>query len=288
MAASDDLRVLAEQESGNTDPRIAQKAKSISLNLSNRDYENGTAKADDVFRNAEIVLTSGTQLNPSILTAVAQVIENLDRHDEKDLALQLAKKVEESFRNHEEPQLALNAWQLHAQRTTEMKDIIGLIQPDPSAPIDPAQAKVAINALMNKIPSPWTSFFLVQAAIQLEYSDQPLIAKELIDVAQTQIANLKNVEARAELALNCEQFQKRLGIINKPLDLFLKSRKPLWKTYVSNSDKPDERGFQTAIAKAIGISAIPFIAIIGKDGNVAGIHVRGPKIESKVAELLAL
>ena len=356
VAASDDLRVLAEQESGNTDPRIAQKAKSISLNLSNRDYENGTAKADDVFRNAEIVLTSGTQLNPSILTAVAQVIENLDRHDEKDLALQLAKKVEESFRNHEEPQLALNAWQLHAQRTTEMKDIIGLIQPDPSAPIDPAQAKVAINALMNKIPSPWTSFFLVQVAIQLEYSDQPLIAKELIDVAQTQIANLKNVEARAELALNCEQFQKRLGIINKPLDLsalvdtegkpidmesykgkvvlvdfwaswcgpciqeipniekvfsaknkdgfevisinldenredldvFLKSRKPLWKTYVSNSDKPDERGFQTAIAKAIGISAIPFIAIIGKDGNVAGIHVRGPKIESKVAELLAL
>jgi thiol-disulfide isomerase/thioredoxin len=356
VAASDDLRVLAEQESGSTDPRVAEIAKSILLNLSNRDYENGTAKADDVFRNAELVLTSATTLNPSILTAVAQAIENLDRHDEKDLALQLAKKVEEAFRNHDKPQLALSAWQIHAQRTTEMKDIVGLIQPDPSTPIDPAQAKETINALMNKIPSPWTSFFLVQAAIQLEYSDQPLIAKEMIDVAQTQIDNVKNVDARAELALNCEQFQKRLGIINKPLDLsalvdtegkpidmerykgkvvlvdfwatwcgpciqeipniekvfsaknkdgfevisinldenreklatFLKSREPLWKTYVSNSDKPDERGFQTAVAKAIGISAIPFIAILGKDGNVAGIHVRGPKIESKVAELLAL
>jgi len=356
VAASDDLRGLAEQESASDDPRIAQKAKSISLNLSSRDYENGTAKADDVVKNAEIVLTSGTKLNASNLIAVSQAIENLDRHDEKDLALQLAKKVEEAFRNDDEPQLAINAWQIHAQRTTEMKDIVALIQQNPSEPINPAQAKEMINALMNKIPSPWTSFFFVQAAIQLEYSDQPLIAKEMIDVAQTQIENVKNEEARAELARNCEQFQKRLGVNNKPLDLsalvdtdgkpidmesykgkvvlvdfwaswcgpciqeipniekvysdknkdgfevisinldenredldaFLKSRKPLWKTYVSNSDKPEERGFQTAIAKAIGISAIPFIAIIGKDGNVAGIHVRGPKIESKVAELLAL
>lgn len=356
VAASDDLRGLAEQESASDDPRIAQKVKSISLNLSSRDYENGTAKAEDVVKNAEIVLTSGTKLNASNLIVVSQAIENLDRHDEKDLALQLAKKVEEAFRNDDEPQLAINAWQIHAQRTTEMKDIVALIQQNPSEPINPAQAKETINALMNKIPSPWTSFFFVQAAIQLEYSDQPLIAKEMIDVAQTQIENVKNEEARAELARNCEQFQKRLGVNNKPLDLsalvdtdgkpidmesykgkvvlvdfwaswcgpciqeipniekvysdknkdgfevisinldenredleaFLKSRKPLWKTYVSNSDKPEERGFQTAIAKAIGISAIPFIAIIGKDGNVAGIHVRGPKIESKVAELLAL
>jgi thiol-disulfide isomerase/thioredoxin len=71
------------------------------------------------------------------------------------------------------------------------------------------------------------------------------------------------------------------------LDSFLQSRKLAWTTYVSSSTNPDEKGFNAPAAKTIGISAIPFIAIIGKDGKVADIHVRGPKLESKVAELLA-
>ena len=206
---------------------------------------------------------------------------------------------------------------------------------------------------MAKIPSPWTAFFLVQIAIKVEYSGRPYIAKELIEVAETQIKNLKDPDAQAELERNCKQFRSRFAILNKPLNLselvdtagkpvdpnrykgkvvlvdfwatwcgpclqeipnieeafaaynkegfevigvnldedrskldkFLASKKLLWSTYVSS--KPDAVGFETPLASEIGISAIPFIAIIGKDGNVAGIHIRGRKIQDKIVELLA-
>ena len=230
---------------------------------------------------------------------------------------------------------------------------MAIIQSDSPADQDPARARAAIDALMAKIPSPWTSFFLVQMAIKVEYSGRPLIAKEMVEVAKTQIDNLKDPEAKEELDRNCKQFMSRVGILNKPmnlselvdvsgkpldlarykgkvvlvdfwatwcgpclqeipniedallthgkngfeviginldddranLDSFLQSKKLPWSTYVSS--KPDAVGFSTPLAKEIGISSIPFIAIIGKDGNVAGIHVRGRKIIDKIVELLA-
>jgi thiol-disulfide isomerase/thioredoxin len=355
VASTDDLRSLVAVEVNNSDPRVSQQAKSIALSLLSVDYENGSAKSTELISQIEALLAGGKDLSASNLGAIAQALANLDKHSETEAALRLAQKTEETFRDNDEPQMALSAWELHASRTTEIKDIQSLLAPGSADLKDPVRSKQVINALMTKIPSPWTSFFLLQIAMNIEYSGQPLVAKEMIDVAQTQIKNLKNAEARAELTQNCEQFQRRLGILNnvmdmtslvdldgKPIDMerykgkvvlvdfwaswcgpciqeipniekvyssknpegfeviginidenradldsFLQSRKLAWTTYVSSSTNPDEKGFNAPAAKTIGISAIPFIAIIGKDGKVADIHVRGPKLESKVAELLA-
>jgi hypothetical protein len=46
-------------------------------------------------------------------------------------------------------------------------------------------------------------------------------------------------------------------------------------------------GMETPLARSLVINAIPFTMLIGRDGNVAAIHVRGPALEPKVAELLA-
>ncbi len=353
IAASDSLRELAIKEMENADKRVAQQAKSIALSLLVSDYESGTAKSNELVAFATTIFSGGKDLTATNLNALIQAVESLTKRSEDDAALQLAKKIEEGFRENPEPQMALSAWEMHASRLKETNEVGALMQADSKEDQDPVKARALVDALMAKIPSPWTAFFLVQIAIKVEYSGRPLIAKEMIEVAQTQIENLKDPDAKEELERNCKQFLSRFAILNKPLNLselvdttgkpidldqykgkvvlvdfwatwcgpclqeipnienaflahnkngfevisvnldeerpaldtFLASKKVLWNTYVSS--KPDAVGFDTPLAKDIGISAIPFIAIIGKDGNVAGIHIRGRKIEDKIVELLA-
>ncbi len=353
IAASDSLRELASKEMENADKRVAQQAKSIALSLLVNDYESGTAKSNELVAFATTILSGGKDLTATNLNALIQAVESLTKRSEDDSALQLAKKIEEGFRENPEPQIALSAWEMHASRLKETNEVGALMQADSKEDQDPVKARALVDALMAKISSPWTAFFLVQIAIKVEYSGRPLIAKEMIEVAQTQIENLKDPDAKEELERNCKQFLSRFAVLNKPLNLselvdtagkpidlaqykgkvvlvdfwatwcgpclqeipnienaflahnkngfevlsvnldeerpaldtFLASKKVLWNTYVSS--KPDAVGFDTPLARDIGISAIPFIAIIGKDGNVAGIHVRGRKIEDKIVEQLA-
>lgn len=67
-------------------------------------------------------------------------------------------------------------------------------------------------------------------------------------------------------------------------DFVMKNRFP-WQT-VRSSD-PQAIGFETPAAARIGISAIPFVILVDKEGKVAGLHVRGEKIVPAVRSLLA-
>jgi thiol-disulfide isomerase/thioredoxin len=68
------------------------------------------------------------------------------------------------------------------------------------------------------------------------------------------------------------------------LDSFLSTEKLPWKTYLSGN--PEKKAFETEAVARLGINAIPFIAILGKDGKVAAIHARGRALDAKVAELV--
>lgn len=57
-----------------------------------------------------------------------------------------------------------------------------------------------------------------------------------------------------------------------------------WPTVVSASD--DARGFNHPSAVKCGVDAIPFMMLIGKDGKVDSIHVRGPKLKTRLTQLL--
>ncbi|MEI8211273.1 MAG: TlpA disulfide reductase family protein [Planctomycetota bacterium] len=69
------------------------------------------------------------------------------------------------------------------------------------------------------------------------------------------------------------------------LETFMLQQKTPWSVYVSSD--PNKVGMQSPLAQSLSITAIPFTILIGKDGKVAAVHVRGKELETKVQELLA-
>lgn len=79
-----------------------------------------------------------------------------------------------------------------------------------------------------------------------------------------------------------------VNIDENPADLkeFMEKEQLPWKMVVSN--EPSKMGFETQIVQSLGITGIPFIAVIGRDGKVAALHTRGEALTKKIEELLAL
>lgn len=63
------------------------------------------------------------------------------------------------------------------------------------------------------------------------------------------------------------------------------ARQPLpWTTVISS--EANARGFDHPLVVKCGIDAIPFIVLLDRDGKVNALHVRGEKLEQKLAQLL--
>ena len=352
VIASDELRDLAKRQMDSEDVRIAQQAKSISLSLHVADYQGGTATVDSLVAETSALLSKPKVLTRVNLNSISMAIDTLDATSQQSAAFELARKTEEAYRDSTEIQQALMAWQLYARRTEEAKNVEGLKSMTAES-VDLEKVKSAAEAFMSKIDSPWTAFFLVKIAEDMEYTNRIEMAKAFIDVAIAKAEKFKNNPAMKELFESCEKFEQRIAIIGKELDFsglvgldgepinmklyegkvvlvdfwaswcgpclqeipnieavynkfnkngfeviginideerkqllsFFSSKKLPWSTFVSAD--PNTKGFNVPIVKNNGIGAIPFIAVIGKDGKVAAIHVRGVKLEGKIAELLA-
>lgn len=58
-----------------------------------------------------------------------------------------------------------------------------------------------------------------------------------------------------------------------------------WTTVRSAS--PNAIGFNTPVAKELGVNAVPFVLLVDREGKVAAIHARGEKTPSMINELLS-
>ncbi len=74
------------------------------------------------------------------------------------------------------------------------------------------------------------------------------------------------------------------------LTSFLTLQGPPWQTVISDElfkKKSVENGMEAnPIAVANGVHAIPFVVLLDKEGNVDSLHLRGPKLEARLKELL--
>ncbi len=65
---------------------------------------------------------------------------------------------------------------------------------------------------------------------------------------------------------------------------FVEQQKFPWRSF--HSQNPQELGFKSALAQRLGVNAIPFMLLVGRDGRVAALHVRGEQLGPAIAKLL--
>lgn len=70
------------------------------------------------------------------------------------------------------------------------------------------------------------------------------------------------------------------------VDTYLQQKPLPWKTVVSGD--PSATGFGNPNAVRCGVEAIPFLVLVGKDGKVVGIHVRGERLAAEIKKQLNL
>ncbi len=74
------------------------------------------------------------------------------------------------------------------------------------------------------------------------------------------------------------------------LTRFLSLQGPPWTTVISQElfeKKKVENGMvANPVAVASGVQAIPFVVLLDKEGNVDSLHLRGPRLEARLKELL--
>lgn len=98
------------------------------------------------------------------------------------------------------------------------------------------------------------------------------------------IAELPNVQA-----VYREHHEAGFDIVSISLDQdkaaltrFLKQREMPW-THVLDADLPPD----ASIAAKYGVNAIPFMVLIGRNGTIAGVNLRGPALAKAVHDALA-
>ncbi len=57
-----------------------------------------------------------------------------------------------------------------------------------------------------------------------------------------------------------------------------------WRSF--HSADPQALGFKSPLARQLGVNAIPFLMLVGRDGRVAELHVRGSKLRPAIEKLI--
>ncbi|MBY0587976.1 TlpA family protein disulfide reductase [bacterium] len=70
------------------------------------------------------------------------------------------------------------------------------------------------------------------------------------------------------------------------LEAFLEEQRLPWPQLFPPKDQPN--GWENPFTRKYGISGIPTVFLIGKDGKLVSTSLRGPKLEEKVRELLGV
>ena len=237
VSSEDDLRALSKDLMKNDDPKVAIAANKIQLQLALAEYRSQTATADQVLELAKGLLSKTEIPDRSTFVALAQAASMLGADEpgapkpegsEKTEGGEngLGKKVDElvdaleaKFRDVPDPNIGMMAWRLKVQRLPNFESYLQVLDTSQAMRAEPEALTAAAKGLMEKIPSPWTALALSECATQFEYSGKVDVAKNLFELASTQLEKTKISGLKQQLQQMSEGFNKRSGAIGKPLPM---------------------------------------------------------------------
>ena len=298
--AEQELTEFAESLFNDSNPKIAEAAHLILFSMQLRAMSIGQITDTTVVIDSLRNLLDVSEKNSNILDTSSMAVSVLIQKEYFEEAAQAGKIILEAFANNEDKQVAIHALRILSRLTSEMeyRDL-------PTAgqlydQIDQAFANHKFADLADH----------VQQYIEMGRRRVGLIGKPL-EITGTQhngeafdwsqyagkvvlidfwatwcgpcIAEIPNIKKNYELyreqgfevvGINLDQdpvaAQKFIGSENIP-----------WTNIVGG----EEEG-PNAIAQQCGVEGIPFVMLVGRDGNVAALHVRGDKMQPLIEAML--
>jgi thiol-disulfide isomerase/thioredoxin len=243
------------------DPQIASQARSLELNIKLPALlagEEGSVQA--VMGNLEELL-SGDLLNETVLTMtsqVGQILELTGNYAEAGKAFTL---IENAFQKSSNPALAEQA-ALRAANGSKRAALVG-------------QPFVVEGVLLDESPFDWS-----------QYAGKVVLVDFWATWCGPCLQEIPNIIAAYE-----KYKDKGFEVVGVNLDddvqtvqQFLAPQPLPWTIVVGPT--AERRGFENPMADKCGVDAIPFLVLVDQQGNACALHVRGEKLEEKLAELL--
>ncbi len=243
------------------DPEIASQARALELNTKLPALLAGEpGSVDAVMANLKELL-GGDLLNETVLTMTSQVGQILEMSGNYQEAGETFVLIENAFKNNADPRLAEQA----ALRTANGSKRAGLVG-------KPFEVE-GVN--LDGSPFDWS-----------QYAGKVVLVDFWATWCGPCLQEIPNIVSAYE-----KYKDKGFEVVGVNLDdnvqtvqQFLGPQPLPWVTVVGPD--PTTRGFNNPMAAKCGVDAIPFLVLVNQEGNAIALHVRGEKLEEKLAELL--
>ncbi|ADB16157.1 Redoxin domain protein [Pirellula staleyi DSM 6068] len=252
-----------DERARNQAAMMADRAVVVEFDLGNKaaDMVTGAPNAEENLLKGVDGLLKHPNLTPAIYEAVREVAQMMEYSSNIEVAAKLYDKIDTAFAAHPDEKLQAAV----KEASGNAKKRVSLIgQP----------FEIEGNTLDGK---PFDMSTLAGKVVLIDFWATwcgPCL-EEIPNIEQNFQAFKDSGFAVVGINLNekLEEVTEFFGVQELP-----------WPTVISASD--DSRGFDHPTARKCGVDAIPFIVLIGKDGKVDSIHVRGPKLKTKLTQLL--
>lgn len=345
--AREKLVEFADSVADDSDPRVVEFARIALLSLAVLDLRTGDA--DDptqIVLDLEKILQKVSNAEDVFEIASTATIILLNQGHLREATI-VRERVQETFQDHENPQLAAAAVELELRAgltnfQLQVQSVMGGQVTQEESLLSSAEALLTTG----EVGAPKLNVIL-SAAIDLEYGGHIEVASQIYDWIEKAYQDHEDERLAENATMSVAMGRLRLGMVGQAIELSGKTETgeefdwnhyagkvvlvDFWATHCAPclAEIPNlkrvyeqfhEAGFEVVgvnldydAGKAIrfiqkeqlpwvtllseedgsnpnaeryGVQAIPFVALVGRDGKVAALHVRGPELSPKIEEML--
>jgi thiol-disulfide isomerase/thioredoxin len=260
------LKMIGDHFAANKNPELALQGKQLQLsallmNLRHSEGEEAQKLGDEILAKSQSLVDS-SHASEAVLDTLQEVARLLESNPSPEIAGKMYDLLEKSYGDSKNQKLA----EMVQQSVANARKRLALIGKPFSLE----------GALLDGKPFQWDDYqgkvVLVDfwATWCIPCLQEMSNIKQNYDKYHKQGFEVVGVNLDDDLA-TVEEF-----FANQPLP---------WTTVVGKGEA--ERGFAHPAAVKCGVNAIPFVVLVGRDGKVAGIHVRGERLEKALSKMLA-